>query len=84
MIASLSLIQMQYLTLIDASSGHHNLKVGKKSYLTTFIYQFGRYRYATSRFSLAPAGDMFQQKVDEIFKDLLNIFGIAYGILIML
>ena len=36
----------KYLSLTDAHSGYHNLKVDEiSSYLTTFAYQFGRYRY---------------------------------------
>ena len=46
----------------------------KPSYLTTFACQLGRYRLS---FRAAPAGDMFQQKIEEIFKDLPNIFSIA-------
>ena len=29
-----------------------------------------------------PAGDMFQRKIDEIFKDMPNVFGIADDILV--
>ena len=37
---------VRYLSIIDASSGYHNLKLDEKSsYLTTFACQFGRYRY---------------------------------------
>ena len=32
---------------------------------------------------MAPAGDMFQQRSSEIFKDLPNVFGIADYILIV-
>ena len=32
-------------------------------------------------FGAALAGDMFQRKIDEIFKDLPNVFGIADDIL---
>ena len=36
----------KYLSLIDASSGYHSLKLDEKSsYLTTFACQFGCYRY---------------------------------------
>ena len=31
----------------------------------------------------APAGDMFQCKIDEIFNDMLNVFGIADDILVI-
>ena len=34
-------------------------------------------------FSATPAGDMFKDKIDEIFKELLNIFGIANDISIV-
>ena len=36
---------VSYLSIIDGSSGYHNLKLDEKSYLTTFACQFGRYRY---------------------------------------
>ena len=66
------------------SSGYHNLNLYEKSsYLTTFACQFGRYRYKRLPFGAAPAGDMFQRKIDEIFKDLPNVFGIADDILVV-
>ena len=40
------------------------------SYLTKFACQFGKYRYKRLPFGRAPAGHMFQRKIDEIFKDL--------------
>ena len=37
---------VRYFSIIDASSGYHNLKLDEKSlYLTTFTCQFDRYRY---------------------------------------
>ena len=37
---------IRYLSIIDASSRYHNLKLDDKSlYLTGFACQFGRYRY---------------------------------------
>ena len=37
---------VRYMSIIDASSGFHNLKLDdKSSYLTTFACQFGKYRY---------------------------------------
>ena len=71
-------------SLIDASSGYHNLKLDEKSsYLTMFAYQFGRYRYKRLPFGAAQAGDMFQRKIDETFKELSNIFGITDDILVV-
>ena len=34
-----------------------------------------------SIFRVVPVGDMFQQKIDEIFKELNNVVGIADNIL---
>ena len=61
---------------------YHNLKLDEgSSYLTEFVCQFGRYRYKRLPFEAAPAGDMFQQNIDEIFKDLPNVPGIGCDIL---
>ena len=39
------LIKVKYLSLIDVSSGYHNIKLDDKSaYLTTFVHWFSRYR----------------------------------------
>ena len=74
----------QYMSIIDANSGYHNLRLDKQSsYLTTFSCPFGRYQYKQLPFGIAPAGDMFQQKIDEIFNDMPNVFGIADNILVI-
>ena len=37
---------VQYMSIIDVSSGYHNLKLNDKSpYLTTFVCLFGQYKY---------------------------------------
>ena len=75
---------MQYMSIIDASLGYHNLKLDKKSsYLTTFACPFGRYRYKHLLFRAELAGDMFQCKIDKIFNDMPNVFGIADDILVI-
>ena len=72
------------LSLIDASSGYHNFKLDEKSsYLTTFACHFGQCRYKQLSFGAAPEGDMFKRKIDEIFKDMPNVFGIADDILVV-
>ena len=38
---------------------------------------FGRYWYKYLPFGAVLAGNMFQQKIDEIFNDMPNVFGIA-------
>ena len=80
----LRLNNVQYISIIDASSGYYNLKLDmQSSYLTTFAWQFGRYRYMHLPFWAAPVGDMFQHKIDEIFKDMPNVFEIADDILVI-
>ena len=75
---------VQYLSLRDASSGSHNLKQDERlSYLTTFACQLGRYIYKRLPFGAAPTGDMLQRKIDKIFKDLPNVFGINDDILVV-
>ena len=48
-----------------------------------FVCHLGSYRYAQLSFNAAVAGYMFQQNIDEIFKDLSNIFSTADDILIV-
>ena len=73
---------VQYMSIIDANSGYHNLKLDKQSScLTTFSCPFGRYHYKWLPFGAVPAGDMFQWKIDKIFNDMPNVFGIADVIL---
>ena len=45
--------------------------------------QFGRYRYKRLPFGAAPTGDIFLCKMDEIFKNVPNVFGIADDILVV-
>ena len=54
----------------------------KLSYLNLLACQFGRYRYECLPFGAAPADDMFQRKIDEIFIDMPNVFGITDDILV--
>ena len=83
MITFLKLNNKKYLSLIDVGYEFHNLKLDdRSSYLTTFACLFGRYRYKRLPFGAVPAGDMFQHKTDEIFKDLPNVFGIMDDILV--
>ena len=72
----------KYLSLIDVSSGYHNLKLDERSsYLMMFTCQFGRYRYKRLLFGAALLGDMFQGKIDKILKELPNVFCTADEIL---
>ena len=75
---------VQYMSIIDASSSYHNLKLDKQSsYLTTFACPFGRYRYKQLPLGAVTAGDMFQCKIDKIFNNMPNVFGNAHNILVI-
>ena len=74
---------VKYLTHIDANSVHHNFKLeGQSSYLTSSSCSFGRYIYVWLPFVMAPAGNMFQRKIDKLFWGLPKMFGIVDNILI--
>ena len=78
------LSNVQFMLIIDASLGYHNLWLDmQSSYLTSFACLFGRYCYKCLPFGSAPVGDMFQRKIDKIFNDMPNIFGIADNILVL-
>ena len=67
---------VQYTSIIDMSSGYHNLKLDEKSsYLTTFACPFGWYQDKCLPFRAAPVSNMFQHKIDEISSDMPNMFG---------
>ena len=75
---------VKYMSIIDVSLGYHNLQLDtKSSYLTTFACPFGRYWYKCLPFRAAPVGNVFQHKIDEIFKDMPNVFGITDDILVI-
>ena len=75
---------VQYMSIINVSLSYHNLKLDKQSsYLTTFACPFGMYRYKHLPLRAALVGDMFQCKIDEIFNDMPNVFGIADDILVI-
>ena len=72
------------MSIINVSSGYHNLKLDKQSsYLTAFSCPFGRYQYKHLPFGAAPVGNMFQHKIDKIFNNMPNVFGIADDILVI-
>ena len=48
----------------------------------TFSCPFGRYWYIRLPFGAAPAGNMFQKKIDKLLSNIPKVFGIADYILI--
>ena len=69
--------QNKYLTLIDASSGYHNLKLNEKlSYLTTFFVCLAGCRYMQLPFGTAPVDEIIQ-KIDELFSGMSYVSSIT-------
>ena len=80
----LKLSNVQHMPIIDASLGYNNLQLDmQSSYLTMFACLFGRYHYKHLPFGAALVGNMFQRKINEIFNDISNVFGIADDILLI-
>ena len=71
------MICVHYLTPIDARQGYYNLKLDK------CICPFGRSTYTRLLFTVAQAGDMFKQNINDIFKDIPLILGFMGDILIV-
>ena len=64
--------------------GYHSLKRdGKSSYLATFIYHFGRYRYLRLSFGADSTDDMFQRKIEKLFIEIPIVFAITDDILVV-
>ena len=63
---------------------YYNLKLQKHpSDLTKFARQCGWYIFIRLLFRMAVLGDIFQQIINEMFKGLPNVFGIADDTLIV-
>ena len=72
---TVKLAHVRFFTPLDVNIGCPNLDE-KSSFLKTFADKCGRFRYARLPFGVTLVGDMFQRKIDEIFKEVQNIFGI--------
>ena len=63
---------------LDARNGYWNVKLDEESsYLTTFNTPFGRYRFLRMPFDLRMSQDIFQFKIDEMYRDCQGAIGIA-------
>lgn len=60
-----------YKTVVDAYNGYHQVLLDENSSkLTTFISEFGRFRYLRTPQGLCSAGDAYNRRVDEILIDV--------------
>ena len=60
-----------YKTVADAKNGYHQVRLDEESSkLTTFLTEFGRYRYLRSPQGLRSSGDAYTRRFDEILVDI--------------
>ena len=60
-------------TVVDATDGYHSIELDEESKpLTTFITEWGRYRYCRLPQGFVAAGDAYTRRYDEIIKDVKN------------
>ena len=64
-----------YKSIADAVNGYHQVKLdADSSKLTTFITEFGRFRYLRTPQGLCSSGDAYTRRFDEILVDMPRIF----------
>ena len=58
-------------TVVDATDGYHSIPLDEESRpLTTFITEWGRYRYKRLPQGFVAAGDAYTRRYDEVIKDI--------------
>ena len=77
------LAQSKYFTIKDATSGFwHILLDFRSSLLTTFNTPWGKYRWLRMPFGLKVPGDVFQERLDRVLRQVPGTLGIADDIVI--
>ena len=76
------LADSKYFSLLDAKSGYWHVPLDKESsFLTTFNTPWGKYRWLRLPFGLKVAGDVFQERIDRVLRNVPNSAGIVDDIL---
>ena len=74
----------KYFSVVDTKKGYWHVELDEESsYLCTFNTPFGRYRFKRLPFGVKVSQDIFQRKLDEVYKDIPNVTGIADDILVV-
>ena len=77
------LVQSNYFTIKDATSGFwHILLDFRSSLLTTFNTPWGKYRWLRMPFGLKVSGDVFQERLDRVLRLVSGVLGITDDIVI--
>ena len=73
----------KYFSIIDLKKGFWHVELDHdSSLLCTFNTPFGRYRFNRLPFGVRVSQDVFQRKLDEAFRGIPNVTGIADDILV--
>ena len=70
-------------SVVDTTKGHWHVELDhESSLLCTFNMPFGRYRFKRLRFGIVVSQDIFQQRLDDIYRNVPNVTGIANDIIV--
>ena len=77
------LAQSKYFTVKDATSGFWHIILNfRSSLLTTFNTPWGKYRWLRMPFGLKVSGDVFQERLDRVFRLVPGVLGITDDIVV--
>ena len=78
-----SLYGKSYFSVVDTTKGYWHVELDHESSLMcTFNTPFGRYRFKRLPFGINVSQDIFQRKLDNIYRKIPNVAGIANDIIV--
>ena len=78
-----SLTKARVFSVCDLRSGFWHISLDEKSsFLTTFATPFGRYHWLRMPFGIAPAPEIFQNRLDAAFSGLVGEKAIVDDLLV--
>ena len=73
----------KYFSVVDTTKGYWHVELDyDSSLLCTFNTPFGRYRFKRLPFGIVVSQDIFQRKLDDVYKNIPNVTGIADDIIV--
>ena len=78
-----SLHGKNYFSVVDTTKGYWHVELDhESSLLCNFNTPFGRYRFQRLPFGVVVSQDIFQRKLDDIYRKIPNVTGIADDIIV--
>ena len=73
----------KFLSVVDTTKGYWHIELDhESSLLCTFNTPFGRYRFKRLPFGIVVSQDIFQRRLDDIYRNVPNVTGIADDIIV--